>query len=383
MNAYPMPTRLPWDDREVPHATIEVTQACNIQCKGCYKHKFNYHKPFASLKGEIDFIARQRNLETLTLLGGEPTLHPEIFDVVSYVKSKGIRPHILTNATTLSGELLAKLKAAGVARITMHIDSHQGKRPDFDTTHCTELDLNGLRAKYASLCHQHNIESGFAVTIYRDTLPEFESVVRCSEESNTTKVLATTYCQEANISEGESDSLSLTNEDVFVYLAQKGQYPSWFIGSDNNPNALRWLIYTTALSRNPKTGATSRYMFDPRHRLAMFLLPRLARFSMGRHRFESAPVMRERVVGLILMLILSLISVRPLGFFKILWFLFVAARNRDLVFHSIIIQELPRQLPDGRYDNCANCPDATVRNGKIIPVCYVDKVEPWKVPEAL
>ncbi len=372
-----MPTPLPWTATEVPHATIEVNHACNLQCDGCYKHKFNFHKPLEDIQKEVDFVATRRNLETLTLLGGEPTLHPQLCEIVAYIKSKGIRPHILTNATILTEPLLLKLKKAGVARITMHIDSHQGKRPDSELAKPTESELNPLRSHYVNLCQKCEIETGFAVTIYKDTLRDFEEVVRHSETIGTSKILATTYCQEANIEERAADSLSLTNQDVFDYFAAKGQLPCWSIGSDSNPAALRWLIYTTAISRNPRSGDISRYFFNPRHKLAMWILPRLARLAEGHHRFESAPKFRERVSGLIIMSILSLFSAAPIGFFRILSFLMGALKNNDLVFHSTVFQELPRQKADGTYDNCANCPDATVRNGKIIPVCYIDKVEPW------
>jgi hypothetical protein len=374
---HPRPTNLPWGGSEVPHATIEMNQVCNLACEGCYKHKFSFQKPVEELKKEIDFVATKRNLETLTLLGGEPTLHPSICDIVRYVKSKGIRPHILTNATTLNESLLVALKSAGVARITMHIDSHQGKRPDFPNAKPTEAELDDLRRGYVALCKKVGIDTGLAVTIYRDTIADFANLTRLAEEIGSTKVLATTYCQEANIEERPADSLSIYNLDVFNFFAARKIYPAWSIGSDNSATDLRWMIYNSAVTRSPSSGQLSRLQFDPRHRLAMWLLPRLARMSLGHHRFESAPVLRERFVGLLLMALLALVSTAPWGALKILSFLLGALKNENLEFHSVIIQELPRQQPDGAYNNCADCPDATVRNGKIIPVCYVDKVEPW------
>jgi hypothetical protein len=296
---------------------------------------------------------------------------------VSHVKSKGIRPHILTNATTLNEPLLMALKKAGVARITMHIDSHQGKRPDFPNAKPTEADLDDLRKGYVALCNKVGIDTGLAVTIYRDTIADFMNLTQLAEEIGCTKVFATTYCQEANIEERPADSLSLYNLDVFNFFATKKIYPAWSIGSDRNAADLRWMIYSSAVTRSSSSNRLTRLQFAPHHRLAMWLLPRLARMSLGHHRFESAPLLRERFVGLLLMGLLALVSRAPWEAFTILAFLIRAIKNGHLEFHSVVVQELPRQQSDGTYNNCADCPDATVRNGKIIPVCYVDKVEPW------
>ena len=38
----------------------------------------------------------------------------------------------------------------------------------------------------------------------------------------------------------------------------------------------------------------------------------------------------------------------------------------------IIVQLPPHSLGDGRIECCDNCPDATVRNGRLQPVCLAD-----------
>ncbi|MCU0662984.1 MAG: hypothetical protein MUC50_11740 [Myxococcota bacterium] len=41
-----------------------------------------------------------------------------------------------------------------------------------------------------------------------------------------------------------------------------------------------------------------------------------------------------------------------------------------------MFQQAPNALANGDYEHCRDCPDATVRNGKLVPVCLVDKLEP-------
>jgi radical SAM protein with 4Fe4S-binding SPASM domain len=47
-------------------------------------------------------------------LRGEPTLHPNIFEMIAFIKSKGLAVHLTTNGTTLTPERSAKLLATGV-----------------------------------------------------------------------------------------------------------------------------------------------------------------------------------------------------------------------------------------------------------------------------
>ena len=54
-----------------------------------------YSKPMALIKAEIDQISQARQLESMTLLGGEPTLHPELPEIIRYISQKGILPALL------------------------------------------------------------------------------------------------------------------------------------------------------------------------------------------------------------------------------------------------------------------------------------------------
>jgi hypothetical protein len=57
-------------------------------------------------------------------------------------------------------------------------------------------------------------------------------------------------------------------------------------------------------------------------------------------------------------------------------FLRDAVRNGNMHCFRIAFQELPVLDENGDFDMCKNCPDATVRNGKIVPVCMADHIDP-------
>ena len=75
---------------ETPHATIETNTTCNIKCAYCYSVDHPLVKPLDLARYEVDFAIASRSLDAISLLGGEPTLHPDIVDIVRYVKSNGV-----------------------------------------------------------------------------------------------------------------------------------------------------------------------------------------------------------------------------------------------------------------------------------------------------
>ena len=62
---------------------VNVTSACNISCRGCYHDGKGGHRP-------VDDIVREcyenRDKAPFGLAGGEPTIHPEIVDIVKQIK---------------------------------------------------------------------------------------------------------------------------------------------------------------------------------------------------------------------------------------------------------------------------------------------------------
>jgi len=119
--------RLPWSMNDNPIAWLEITDTCNIHCEGCYRQRMTGHKTLEEIKTEIAFFKQWRNPDNVSIAGGEPLIHPQIVEIVAHIAQNGLKPIILTNAVTLTPELLRELKKAGLAGFTVHIDSHQNR----------------------------------------------------------------------------------------------------------------------------------------------------------------------------------------------------------------------------------------------------------------
>lgn len=87
---------------------LDLTTACNINCNFCWIHsplikKRVYKKElfldFNTIKNVIDTASRWKTEEILLSGDGEPTLHPEIKNIINSIKERKVRLFLATNAT--------------------------------------------------------------------------------------------------------------------------------------------------------------------------------------------------------------------------------------------------------------------------------------------
>ena len=102
-----------------------TTKACNLKCVHCYRDAGGKDaNELSTLEGKelLSEIAKA-GFKIAILSGGEPLLRKDIFELISYAASVGLRPVLGTNGVLFSPEIVAKLKAAGAARVGISLDS--------------------------------------------------------------------------------------------------------------------------------------------------------------------------------------------------------------------------------------------------------------------
>jgi MoaA/NifB/PqqE/SkfB family radical SAM enzyme len=164
--------RLPWTLPDNGISWLEPTAHCNLSCYGCYRKNIkNSHKSMEEVKHELDVFQSLRKTDCISIAGGDPLLYPDILELISEIKSRGLKPIINTNGIALTKELLHDLKKAGVFGFTFHIDSKQGKGREKKWEGKNEIQLNELRLHYAEmLAEEGNLACSFNSTVYGDTL---------------------------------------------------------------------------------------------------------------------------------------------------------------------------------------------------------------------
>ncbi|MGF6905775.1 radical SAM protein [Fusobacterium sp. PH5-44] len=89
----------PTHDQHTCIALIEITEKCNLNCNVCYANSGEgQHLSLNKIKKMIDFYqeAEYNKAEILQISGGEPTLHPNIIEIIAYAKTAGI-PFVMLN----------------------------------------------------------------------------------------------------------------------------------------------------------------------------------------------------------------------------------------------------------------------------------------------
>ncbi len=78
---------------------LYINYNCDLRCNHCFVGDMLNSKvemPFDLIKSIIHESAIN-GVNSITLLGGEPCLHPRIVDIVGYIKTHGLKIRIVTN----------------------------------------------------------------------------------------------------------------------------------------------------------------------------------------------------------------------------------------------------------------------------------------------
>jgi MoaA/NifB/PqqE/SkfB family radical SAM enzyme len=126
-------------------AQLIVTRRCNLSCGYCSEYdNVSEPVPFDILKERIDALHRLGSIN-ITLLGGEPLIHPDIAGIVRYAGRKS-NVSIVTNGFLLRNEIIESLNEAGLNNLTVSIDTLQA-----DPTRYIQKSFRSLKTRLERL----------------------------------------------------------------------------------------------------------------------------------------------------------------------------------------------------------------------------------------
>jgi len=125
---------------------IETTNACNARCLMCplkiMQRSVGYME-MGLFKKIIDEISHQKLRRLILHIMGEPLLHPQIFEMVKYIKQKNPKQEVefSTNASLLDTKMSEKVIESGLDIINLSVDASTKEvyekvriNLDYDTT---------------------------------------------------------------------------------------------------------------------------------------------------------------------------------------------------------------------------------------------------------
>lgn len=85
-------------------SVIEITDRCNLTCPTCYAMSsphYGRHRSLEEVVAMLDIIvANEGNPDVVQISGGEPTIHPQFFEILDAAKARPIR-HLMVNTNGL------------------------------------------------------------------------------------------------------------------------------------------------------------------------------------------------------------------------------------------------------------------------------------------
>ena len=103
-----------------------LTNACNAKCSFCtfpsVPAKDRVYVDARRAKEALD-ILYDRGIWYITFVGGEPLLHPQVWDIIGHARDRGIVCMMSTNASYLNESTVRDMKEAGLSTLFISIDA--------------------------------------------------------------------------------------------------------------------------------------------------------------------------------------------------------------------------------------------------------------------
>ena len=112
--------------RRPTYAFVDVTNRCNLNCPMCADsvggHGFVYEPPIGYLGKIFKHLAEFNPLPTIALFGGEPTVRPDLLEVIALARSYGFPVRVLTNGIRLADRDHCRALAKSGAHLLVSYD---------------------------------------------------------------------------------------------------------------------------------------------------------------------------------------------------------------------------------------------------------------------
>ena len=150
---------------------IDVNEACNLTCPVCFADSSTArttHRPLAEIERMMDaLVASEGEADLLQLSGGEPTIHPQIIEILEAAKRRPIR-HVMLNTNGIriaQDEDFVRQLAAFKPGFEVYLQ-FDSLRPAV-LKNLRGADLTRIRREALQMLEKHNISTTLVVVVKR------------------------------------------------------------------------------------------------------------------------------------------------------------------------------------------------------------------------
>jgi uncharacterized radical SAM superfamily Fe-S cluster-containing enzyme len=150
---------------------LEICDACNLTCPICYAgsgtHRSEF-KPLEQVERMLDaIVANELKPDIVQVSGGEPTIHPQFFEILDAAKRRPIQ-HLMVNTNGIriaQDEAFAERLATYMPRFELYLQWDSLKREPL--MQLRGADLRGIREKALDRLNKLGISTTLVVTVAR------------------------------------------------------------------------------------------------------------------------------------------------------------------------------------------------------------------------
>lgn len=211
-----------------------IGYVCNERCQFCPCSKDSVTVPSLTYD-QVCMTVRQsieeKGVENILLSGGEPTIHPDFFKILDYIKRFDVNISLLTNALRLADDTFAEKMFSIIdgskLDVTVAFHSHIPEKHDFLTQHKGSFNRS---MKGISNMLKHNVKLSIKNNIvnytYKD-LPEYIKWATSQFEDNVTLLFCnidingTAASNKENVAVDFRDSIPYLQQALDIVIEQR------------------------------------------------------------------------------------------------------------------------------------------------------------------
>lgn len=180
----PRPTKAPLSG---PVVIWNLLRRCNLTCKHCYATSADKDFPNELSREQISAVMQdlwQFGTRVLILSGGEPLMHPHIYDISAEAKAMGFYVGLSSNGTLIDESRIEQIAAVGYDYIGVSLDGMRQTHDLFRRRQgAFDESMRGIR-----LCHKHGLKVGLRFTITQDNAAELPLLLNLMDDEGIDKL---------------------------------------------------------------------------------------------------------------------------------------------------------------------------------------------------
>lgn len=155
-----------------------ITERCNLRCKHCYLKKYTEEGELKILKEDflkIEQLAKSLGKKLIVAItGGEPLLHPSLFELLEYLNTKNIikEIRIATNGTLLTDQFADRFRQLNIKKIQISLDGVEKTHDEIRGVGSFKKAINGIK-----IAHKYGLKTLVQMVINKKNIGEVNNIL--------------------------------------------------------------------------------------------------------------------------------------------------------------------------------------------------------------